>query len=87
MTTSLHTVLTAKGQSLHLVEDGPALFTITYVHERNWSTPWCLHDTAHANTLRDYWFKSLEGAQYYALHLVAEAAVDVPTGGTDVLDG
>ncbi len=70
--TSFHTRLTAEGQRLSTVEDGPALFTITYVRTDSHLLikPWSLHDMLFDRT---HWFKTMEGAQFYALHLQAEA--------------
>ncbi len=66
--TSLHTSLTAKGQVLSATLNGPALFTIGYNPQTN--DPWTLLDE---NSRVTRWFKTREGAEFYALHLQAEA--------------
>ena len=72
--TSLHTLQTDKGITLSETEDGPALFTINYLRTTNrnmvsYGAPWGL---TQANTTSVRWFKTLEGAEFYALHLHAE---------------
>jgi len=78
--TSLHTTWTPKQVTMAAVEDGPTLFVITYVcgddrqynvrGDRMISKPWCLLNTV---TDKTRWFKTREGAEFFALHLQAES--------------
>lgn len=67
--TTLHTLSRATGQVLSATEDGPTLYIIEYMsgHEK----PWLLSDE---RAEKAWSFATLEGAQYYALHLEAERA-------------
>lgn len=67
--TSLHTVSMASGQSLSATEDGPTLYQIEYHSDHD--KPWLLSDER-AGKAWD--FRTLEGAQYFALSLEAERA-------------
>ncbi len=76
--TSLHTTWSPKGYKFSAVEDGPVLFTVTYnpgqCPMRN--KPWTLEETQAdypSPSPKTYWFKTREGAEFYALHLQAEA--------------
>lgn len=69
MSTTLHTVTTAAGQLLSAIEDGPLLYRIDYLtgHEK----PWLLSDELDEKA---WYFRTMEGAQYFALHLESERA-------------
>ena len=69
MTTTLHTETTSRGQSLSRTENGATLYTIAYVADRHSCAPWHLLD---ATSGRSRWFRTMEGAQYFALYLEAE---------------
>ena len=67
---TLHTLTTAVGQVLSATEDGPALYTIDHDRAQRPSQPWLLTDES---AKWEAWsFRTLEGAQFYALHLEAE---------------
>ena len=70
MTTTLHTSSTAEGQRLSAVEGGPTLYDISYLGSEL-RKPWML-DIHYINSVGTKVFRTMEGAQYYALHLEAE---------------
>ena len=67
--TTLNTTLTAAGQLLSAIEDGPILYKIEYRadHEK----PWLLSDEL---AEKAWSFRAREAAEFYALHLEAERA-------------
>lgn len=71
--TSLHTTWTAKGYEFSTTLDGPVLFSLTYNPDQcpMRDKPWTLTETKNDIT---HWFKTREGAEFYALHLQAEIA-------------
>ncbi len=69
LTMTLHTLLTREGQELRAEEDSPLLYLIEYQTSRDWRL------TIHLDHAIDYkHFKTIEGAQFYALYLEAEKA-------------